>query len=510
MCGRARCTLAAAAVAAAAGVPLPQWEDVAEYQPNPNIHPGNRLPVLTNRGGDGSSGSSAQQPSRKLQLMSWGLVPSFTKAGEKLNHFRMFNCRVETMAQKGVFSRLSHKRCVVFADGFYEWREVTGTGGGKTGKAKVKGKVPYYVCRADGKPLAFAALYDSWHGGDSGGSKGEKETEKEHCEQQHGLRTFTILTQSPQPGLSWLHDRQPVMLCDSADMEEWLDPALTLQQLQQRLAARAAQPKDAIKLTWHACHPRMNVMSYNEADAGAAVSEAEATAAALAAKTEAAIAGRKRKREHKAGSGSGGDSGSDGDGDADGDSAAASSDAEAEGGAGAGSGAGGGSILRFFGSNKRAKTSNSAAEGVRDTKDPVLGRDSVLGDVAAATGTLPSLPHGSAAEAAVVAGATSSSTSSSKRSKPVDLVVVDSEEETGQQAAEEETDEVVCLSPSTRTVGSSRSSSGGGGSSGKAAQGSSSSSGSGAGNGGFKAQRVLSPGSQARQQTLTAAWGKKK
>jgi len=57
--------------------------------------------------------------------MTWGLVPSWTKQGEKLDFFRMFNARSETVPDKSVFNRLlAHKRCVVLMNGFYEWAQV--------------------------------------------------------------------------------------------------------------------------------------------------------------------------------------------------------------------------------------------------------------------------------------------------------------------------------------------------------------------------------------------------
>lgn len=79
-----------------------------------------------------------------LEGMRWGLVPAFTKAGEKPNFFRMFNARSETVPSKSIFSRLlTSNRCIVCVDGFYEWKD------------EHKGKQPYYIHLKD-RPLLFA------------------------------------------------------------------------------------------------------------------------------------------------------------------------------------------------------------------------------------------------------------------------------------------------------------------------------------------------------------------
>lgn len=81
-----------------------------------------------------------------LEGMRWGLVPSFTKAGEKPNFFRMFNARSETVPTKSIFSRLlQSNRCIVCVDGFYEWKD------------EHKGKQPYYI-HFKGRPMLCAGV----------------------------------------------------------------------------------------------------------------------------------------------------------------------------------------------------------------------------------------------------------------------------------------------------------------------------------------------------------------
>lgn len=82
-----------------------------------------------------------------LEGMRWGLVPSFTKAGEKPNFFRMFNARSETVPTKSIFSRLlQSNRCIVCVDGFYEWKD------------EHKGKQPYYI-HFKGRPMLCAGVF---------------------------------------------------------------------------------------------------------------------------------------------------------------------------------------------------------------------------------------------------------------------------------------------------------------------------------------------------------------
>jgi putative SOS response-associated peptidase YedK len=84
-------------------------------------------------------------------LLQWGLIPSYTKPNEKLDFFRMFNARIETVPEKPVFRRLvARKRCVVLLDGFYEWTT-----------DQFKQKQPYYI-HLSGRPMKMAGLYDVW------------------------------------------------------------------------------------------------------------------------------------------------------------------------------------------------------------------------------------------------------------------------------------------------------------------------------------------------------------
>lgn len=128
---------------------------------------------------------------RELALLRWGLVPSWAKdagAGSQ-----MINARAETVAEKPAFrAAFKTRRCLVPADGFYEWR--------KTATAKQ----PYRITMADGSPFAFAGLWERW-------SKGDQP-----------LETFTIITTTANELVAPIHDRMPVIL-DPADYDAWLE-----------------------------------------------------------------------------------------------------------------------------------------------------------------------------------------------------------------------------------------------------------------------------------------------
>ncbi|KAG7642143.1 SOS response associated peptidase (SRAP) [Arabidopsis suecica] len=195
MCGRTRCTLRPDDVPRASHrhtVPT-RFLHLDRYRPSYNVAPGSYIPVLRRDnevvGGDGVV----------VHCMKWGLVPSFTKKNDKPDFFKMFNARSESVAEKASFRRLLPKnRCLVAVDGFYEWK--------KEGSKKQ----PYYIHFEDGRPLVFAALFDTWH--NSGGET---------------LYTFTILTTASSSALQWLHDRMPVILGDKDSIDTWLDDPST-------------------------------------------------------------------------------------------------------------------------------------------------------------------------------------------------------------------------------------------------------------------------------------------
>lgn len=155
--------------------------DLPLFKPRYNIAPGQDVPVIFNRDG-----------TRSLTMMQWGLVPSWAKDPAIGN--RMINARAETLAEKPAFKRLIGKRrCLVLADGFYEWR--------KEGKRKV----PMRIRLKTAGSFGFAGLWDSWRKPDG--------TE---------LQSFTIITTEANELLRAIHDRMPVILVGD-DEKKWLD-----------------------------------------------------------------------------------------------------------------------------------------------------------------------------------------------------------------------------------------------------------------------------------------------
>jgi len=126
----------------------------------------------------------------------WGLIPMWAKDPEIGN--RLINARGETLAEKPSFrGSYRHKRCLILADGFYEWKAF---GGRKT-------KTPYYIHMQDRKPFAIAGLWDHWESPDGS-----------------SIKSCTIITTTPNELMGAIHDRMPVIL-HSRDYAKWLDPS---------------------------------------------------------------------------------------------------------------------------------------------------------------------------------------------------------------------------------------------------------------------------------------------
>jgi putative SOS response-associated peptidase YedK len=179
MCGRFTLTTTPTELAEA----FPGIEIAEDLTPRYNIAPSQPVAIIANTG------------VRRVELYRWGLIPSWAKdasIGE-----RMINARAETLAEKPAFRRLYRKRrCLVLADGFYEWKVEPGG----------RPKTPMYVRLASGKPFAFAGLWDAWQpeGGDL-------------------VHSCAIVTTAPNQLMRMIHTRMPVML-DPAAYGLWLDP----------------------------------------------------------------------------------------------------------------------------------------------------------------------------------------------------------------------------------------------------------------------------------------------
>jgi putative SOS response-associated peptidase YedK len=152
-------------------------------RPRYNVAPTQEIPAILFEAGIG----------RHLEWMRWGLVPSWAK--DPSIGARLFNARSETAAVKPSFrSAFRHRRCLIAADGFYEWTP------------RNRGHQPFHFSSSEDRLLAFAGLYESWRG--EGGEV---------------VDSCTVLTTESNADVSDIHNRMPVLL-DAAQHELWLEP----------------------------------------------------------------------------------------------------------------------------------------------------------------------------------------------------------------------------------------------------------------------------------------------
>jgi putative SOS response-associated peptidase YedK len=197
MCGRyARSKDQATLVEEFAITSAPSAELPADY----NVAPTKQVYVVLARPDPAGPGN----PVRALEVARWGLVPSWAK--DPSIGSRLINARVETAAEKPAFRRaFAKRRCLVPADGFYEWYSATEPGApvGRGGKPV---KQPFLIRPTDGRSLALAGLYEFWPS-----PAGE------------WLLSMTVLTTTATDALGHIHDRMPFDVAPQS-WEQWLDP----------------------------------------------------------------------------------------------------------------------------------------------------------------------------------------------------------------------------------------------------------------------------------------------
>ncbi len=168
----------------------------APVLPRYNLAPTQFVPAVR----DGEAG-------RALSLLYWGLVPFWAK-DRKIGN-RMINARGETLAEKPSFrNAFKKRRCLVVADGFYEWQKTD------------DGKVPHFIAARDGQPFAMAGLWESWKPKDPKDLPGEVSPEDG---EPAPLESCTIVTTTANDFMRPLHHRMPVIL-SADDYAAWLDP----------------------------------------------------------------------------------------------------------------------------------------------------------------------------------------------------------------------------------------------------------------------------------------------
>jgi putative SOS response-associated peptidase YedK len=197
--------------------------DWVEWQARYNGAPTQTMPVITNEFPD------------VIQFFRWGLVPKWAKEPAIGN--KMINTRAESILEKPAFKNIfKYKRCLVLADGYYEWKAETPVS--ETSKKKPPNKQPYRFHLPHNEVMLLAGLWDTW---------------------QDGLQTFSIITCPANHDLSPFHHRMPVLFTH-AQAKQWLRNDLPTEALLQMM-----QPAPDGVIQWYPISTLVNKPIYNDA-----------------------------------------------------------------------------------------------------------------------------------------------------------------------------------------------------------------------------------------------------
>jgi len=193
-----------------------------DWSPRYNIAPTQPVPIVR---------QYPREPRRELSLARWGLIPWWAK--DPSGAARMINARSETASMMPAFrDAFKARRCIVPADGFYEWKRMG------------KKRQPFCFEVNDGELFAFAGLWERWKN-----PNGE------------WVKSFSILTTSPNAVTSSVHDRMPVIL-DRGDYDRWLDPAM----MNVEAVADVLKPYPASMMRSYPVGPRVNNVTNDDAE----------------------------------------------------------------------------------------------------------------------------------------------------------------------------------------------------------------------------------------------------
>ncbi len=193
---------------------------VADAVARCNVSPTQKVPVVLEREGE-----------RVLDGFRWGLIPFWTKEVNKSRP--MINARAETIADKPYWKNcITRKRCIIPADGFYEWKKEGAT------------KTPMFIHLSDSSVFGFAGLWDEWRSPD-----GEV------------VRTCSIITTAANHAIAPVHDRMPVIL-RSEQMGDWLDP----KNMKVEEVVSLLQPRRDDEIAMYAVSTRVNSPAYDGPD----------------------------------------------------------------------------------------------------------------------------------------------------------------------------------------------------------------------------------------------------
>ncbi len=179
------------------------WHSEEALEPNYNVAPTDDVYAVLERAPRDSDDQETAR--RELRSLRWGLVPSWAK-DPKIGS-RMINARVETVHEKPAYRRaFARRRCLLPADGFYEWQQLKDA---TSGKAR---KQPYFIHPADGQVMALAGLYEYW-----------RDPDVEKGDPRAWLMTCTIITTEATDAAGRVHPRMPLALTPD-HYDAWLDP----------------------------------------------------------------------------------------------------------------------------------------------------------------------------------------------------------------------------------------------------------------------------------------------
>jgi putative SOS response-associated peptidase YedK len=201
------------------------------WAPRYNIAPTQAVPVIR---------QNLEEPRREMSLICWGLVPSWAQGVS--GAAALINARSETAATKPAFrDALKFRRCLVPADGFYEWQRVGNV------------RQPYCFAIREGELFAFAGIWESWRGGDG-----------------RALETCSILTTTANALTQAIHERMPSIL-DSDSYDLWLDPGMT----DAATASEMLRPYDAQPMRSYPVSTRLNQVANDDPECSAVVVRGE-------------------------------------------------------------------------------------------------------------------------------------------------------------------------------------------------------------------------------------------
>ena len=211
MCGRYTIIAKAEEIEKRFNVEVPE-----SFTPSYNAAPTHILPVITNKNPDGVS------------LFQWGLIPGWAK--DKRIGSKLINARAETITEKASFKNaFKQKRCLVIADGFYEWK-----------RSSKKIKIPHRILLDTKELFAFAGLWEEFR-----------------YENQHVVHTFTIITTKANSAISKIHERMPVILEPEAE-QKWLSSTISAGEQLDLL-----KPYDEQRMDFYTVSPLVNSVSNN-------------------------------------------------------------------------------------------------------------------------------------------------------------------------------------------------------------------------------------------------------